>query len=193
MSRRKSSFSQIFFYVCVFLMVMNLNESKIFVVSPNGLASKFNERIVEGTLSKFGRIPYGFSIVGNIYYKPDSNGINTGCNDTNFSKYDEFMYSIDDVPVYMLDRGDCTFVKKVENAELNGALAVIIVDNVEEKITDKVMMADDGKGNNITIPAILISNHDGNTIKKYLTQNPNEVVVIEMDFEMVLIISLIFL
>lgn len=186
----KSWLNRTFFLICAFIFIANLVDNKIFVVSPPDLANKFKERTIEGTLSKFGRIPYGFSIMGNIIYKPDENGLNTGCSaSSGMVASQDFEYSIDDVPIYMIDRGDCTFVKKVENAELNGALAVIIVDNKEEQVKNKVMMADDGKGNNITIPAILINKKDGETIKKYLNDNPGNTAVIEIDFEMVLLNS----
>lgn len=170
-------------------MLLSSVEAKIFVVSPLELADKFKERTIEGTLSKFGRIPYGFSIVGNIVYQPDKKtGKYFGCDSdaqdsSGISLEFDSDYSIDGVPFLMIDRGSCTFVKKVENAELRGALAAIIVDKIDEQ--SKVMMADDGKGNNITIPAILIGKSDGDIIKKYLEQNPEEKVFMEIDFEMV--------
>ncbi|MDC0230914.1 T9SS-dependent M36 family metallopeptidase, partial [Aureispira] len=62
--------------------------------------------------------------------------------------------------IALIDRGDCTFVLKVENAQNAGAVAVIIVNNVA---TAPIQMG--GTSNNINIPSIMISQNDGNTIK----------------------------
>ena len=62
--------------------------------------------------------------------------------------------------IALIDRGDCTFVSKVENAQNNGAVAVIIVNNVAGA---PVTMG--GASSTITIPSIMISQADGNAIK----------------------------
>jgi hypothetical protein len=66
----------------------------------------------------------------------------------------------------MVDRGDCFFVTKVRNAQNAGASAVIVVDNVDEFF--EPFMADDGTGADITIPSVLISKANGQTLKNYL-------------------------
>lgn len=52
-------------------------------------------------------------------------------------------------------RGDCTFTKKVTNAEAEGNQMAIIMDNVIEK-TEKLVMASDGYSGHIKIPSIFI-------------------------------------
>lgn len=52
-------------------------------------------------------------------------------------------------------RGDCTFVKKVTNAQQEGNQLAIIMDNVIEK-TQKIVMANDGYASHINIPSIFI-------------------------------------
>jgi hypothetical protein len=71
-------------------------------------------------------------------------------------------------PIFLVDRGHCSFVTKVRNIQNNGgSLAVIIDDKVDEEIK-KVIMSDDGTGAGITIPAMLISKKDGDILKKFL-------------------------
>jgi hypothetical protein len=67
--------------------------------------------------------------------------------------------------IAMFDRGECTFVSKVQNAQNAGALAVIIVNNQPNGV---VQMG--GSSSTITIPVIMISQADGNLIKPYLAQ-----------------------
>jgi hypothetical protein len=57
-------------------------------------------------------------------------------------------------------RGDCTFVKKVSNAEAEGNQLAIIMDNVIEK-TERLVMASDGYSSHIKIPSIFIEEEDG--------------------------------
>jgi len=84
--------------------------------------------------------------------------------------------------ILMVDRGGCTFVQKVRNAQHAGAAAVIIADNMCQCQHEKVctpnpntmcekhepIMADDGSGNDITIPSVLLFKQDADPLKKAL-------------------------
>jgi len=65
--------------------------------------------------------------------------------------------------IALIDRGNCTFVNKVLNAQNAGAVAVIMVNNVAGA---PITMG--GTDNSITIPSIMISQADGNLIKAQL-------------------------
>ena len=87
--------------------------------------------------------------------------------------------------ILMVDRGDCTFVKKVRNAQRSGAAGVIIADNTclcsahnctpdyegEPCESKEPIMADDGSGSDITIPSFLMFKQDSDPIKDSLKQN----------------------
>lgn len=62
--------------------------------------------------------------------------------------------------IAVIDRGNCSFVLKVEAAQNAGALAVIIINNAAGA---PFQMG--GASNTITIPSIMIEQNDGNTIK----------------------------
>lgn len=64
--------------------------------------------------------------------------------------------------IALIDRGTCTFVLKVKNAQNAGAVAVIIANNT----SGVVQMG--GSDNTITIPSLSISDADGFTIKGQL-------------------------
>ena len=68
--------------------------------------------------------------------------------------------------ILILDRGECSFVSKVRNAERAGASLVVVVDNKVENVTN-VIMGDDGTGSGIRIPAMLIGKSDGQILKDY--------------------------
>jgi len=91
--------------------------------------------------------------------------------------------------ILMMDRGTCSFVQKVRNAQHVGAAGVIIADNVcicgdlecmaastDNKCeNNEPIMADDGSGGDIDIPAFLIMKHDADTIKKEMIDNKQNI------------------
>ena len=68
--------------------------------------------------------------------------------------------------ILLVDRGECTFVTKVRNAERAGASLVVVIDNLYENITN-VIMGDDGTGTGIRIPSMLIGKDDGAKLRDF--------------------------
>ncbi|MGH3923055.1 MAG: M36 family metallopeptidase, partial [Pseudonocardiaceae bacterium] len=62
--------------------------------------------------------------------------------------------------IALMDRGTCNFTVKVKNAQVGGAAAAIVANNVAG-----APFAMGGQDNTITIPSVMISLDDGNTIK----------------------------
>lgn len=93
----------------------------------------------------------------------------------------------------LVDRGSCSFVTKVRNAERAGASLVVVIDDRVENITN-VIMGDDGTGTGIRIPSMLIGRDSGQKLKdfaitseraatlaaEFVMKNPDNVV--EMEF-----------
>jgi PKD repeat protein len=69
--------------------------------------------------------------------------------------------------IALVDRGDCNFTVKVFSAQNQGALAVIVVNNVNG---NPISMG--GTNNQITIPSIMIFKSDGDLIKAELENGP---------------------
>jgi hypothetical protein len=73
--------------------------------------------------------------------------------------------------IALIDRGTCTFITKTRNAQNAGALGVIIADN--DPANNPPPGLGGGPDNTITIPAVRITQADGNTIKGQLTAGVN--------------------
>lgn len=57
--------------------------------------------------------------------------------------------------IVIVQRGQCSFVTKVRNAERAGASLLVVADHQQEDIQN-VIMGDDGTGTGIRIPSMLI-------------------------------------
>jgi hypothetical protein len=74
----------------------------------------------------------------------------------------------------LIDRGNCTFVVKVKNAQNAGAIGVIIANNV----TGGVIQMGGGDAT-ITIPTLMISQADGTTLKGQLSSGLNATLLLD--------------
>jgi len=95
-------------------------------------------------------------------------------------------------PIVLVDRGNCSFVRKARNVQELGGALTLIVDSRDDSDPTSVIMIDDGTGANIAIPTVMISKEDGARIKSAIkrTEENNkrqgvrkEFVVMIVDFE----------
>jgi len=139
----------------------------------------------------FGLPPYGGSIQQNVYYADstmcDTNeDYNRGGYPTRENDDTGKMAPWKSPFILIIDRGDCTFVKKVRNAQRAGAAGVIIADSTclcsagdactpdvedEECESKEPIMADDGSGQDITVPSFLMFKQDADPVKEQLKKN----------------------
>jgi len=171
--------------------------SKLAVHIPHSL---YKEKGYEHREALFGIPPYGGSITQSLYYAdsdlcdsivdkrrgyPQREKDNTGK-----------MAPWPSPLLLMVDRGGCSFVQKVRNAQRAGAAGVIIADKtclcsdqeclsvneVTNCQTSEPIMADDGSGSDISIPAFLMFKHDADRVKNEVMQN--NMVQIEMTWSL---------
>jgi hypothetical protein len=78
-------------------------------------------------------------------------------------------------------------VQKARNVQSVGGQAILLVNNIPGEV-DNILMIDDGTGNDIHIPLLLISQSDGEIIRSFLIQqyqqpyiNPLETVIIDVE------------
>lgn len=143
---------------------------KLIVYHPRRLRNKINPSTGEigASIANFGNIPYGHSIIGRVWYEEENAD---GCNDFKMEVTGAGDPDAQPSPIVIVNRGTCPFVKKVRNIQhAGGSLAIIIDDKPGEKV-DQVIMVDDGSGNGINIPSMLISQKDGKTICKWICDN----------------------
>eukprot|EP00352_Strombidinopsis_acuminata_P003747 CAMPEP_0176379080 /NCGR_PEP_ID=MMETSP0126-20121128/30105_1 /TAXON_ID=141414 ORGANISM="Strombidinopsis acuminatum, Strain SPMC142" /NCGR_SAMPLE_ID=MMETSP0126 /ASSEMBLY_ACC=CAM_ASM_000229 /LENGTH=132 /DNA_ID=CAMNT_0017741709 /DNA_START=196 /DNA_END=591 /DNA_ORIENTATION=+ len=84
--------------------------------------------------------------------------------------------------VLMLDRGQCTFVEKVRNAQKIGVKFVVIADNILEESEDLIMTDSSGNGETITISSMMIRKKDAELIEKSIADKNKVIVKIDLEF-----------
>lgn len=90
--------------------------------------------------------------------------------------------------IVFVDRGVCTFATKIRIAEKCGADAAVVVDRgvsdwPRSYIRFNVIMSDDGTGQDIRIPSVLIAKEDGQLIlDTILAGGKTEPVLLEMEW-----------
>jgi len=138
----------------------------------------------------FGQPKYGHAIALQVFY---ANSTFCSDSDADVSKWIKSSKDSESPFILMMDRGDCTFVSKTRRAQHSGAAGVLIADNrclcddaeCPMGIFDiceplEPMMADDGSGGDIVIPAFLMKKIDSEMLKTKI--NANEMVVVEMSW-----------
>lgn len=78
--------------------------------------------------------------------------------------------------IILVDRGDCSFVTKVRNAERAGASLVVVIDDRSENITN-VIMGDDGTGMGIRIPSMLVGKKSGQLLREFALSNNGQATI----------------
>lgn len=149
------------------VQVLSVALGKLVVYSPKELVDLFESQnaVIAANYANFGHIPYGQSLIGSISY--DSNNPK-GCQrmGTGDEELPTVVGEAKKTKIVLVDRGECSFVTKVRNAERVGASLVVVVDNRFEDISN-VVMGDDGTGTGIRVPSMLIGKEDGARLKQF--------------------------
>jgi len=103
-----------------------------------------------------------------------------------------FLYDPENInsPIILLDHGECRYTKKALNAEMIGGGIAVIISNSDELLDDDPNNYDDGLGEKIKIPTVIIPRKYGEKIKEYMKQSPALAlyVTLSISFKMVYII-----
>jgi len=141
--------------------------AQIKVLAPSSLKQQFSSTRghISGSTSTFGAPFYGDRVLGRVIWG-ESNGENH-CTDSDYHiPRTQTKGAL--IKIVLVRRGNCSFTKKVRVAYKKGAHAVIIVDKEDSVLTsedmNRIIVADDGYGDKIRIPSILIAKDEGNKL-----------------------------
>ncbi|CAD8119175.1 unnamed protein product [Paramecium sonneborni] len=115
---------------------------KLTLIQPQKLINKLGSDI-KYSMANFGEIPWGERMIGTLIPTYPI----LGCESILPSQDHQFIF---------IQRGECTFVTKVRNAQTAGFKFVIIGDNINDDIDNNFSMLNDGTGSSINIPSIIV-------------------------------------
>jgi hypothetical protein len=156
--------------------------SELKLLTPPDLSSNplFENGAIYGTTAVFGTPQKGHKLLGKLFMKAlDS----TYCTPEDFPK----PAKKSDVQSFALVNrgGDCSFVDKTRIAQNLGFSAVVVIDDCkadgycrDSEGIQRIVMADDGTGEDIKIPSLLIAHNQGEILAKYVTKSTDEQPVI---------------
>ncbi|EAR87352.1 PA domain protein (macronuclear) [Tetrahymena thermophila SB210] len=102
----------------------------------------------------------------NLFDKPNGVKLDTsGCK--SYQQFNDAYIQSYGSPIYIVDRGYCTFVRKASLAAKTGKMLIIIDNSDNEDVTESIM-GDDLSGEKVRIPVVMISKKDGQKIKSLL-------------------------
>merc|ERR1712137_1249913 len=172
---------------------MGMSFAQIRVMFPAELMNKYKGGRIEGSTATFGAPFYGERILGRLVWGESLKG-HKHCkeDDYNIPPPDEMpagtsgtYNEVGLINIVMVRRGLCSFVTKVRVARAKGAHAVIIVDKENSVLTakdiSKLIIGNDGYGDDIDIPSILVSKADGGPLIEAASKMDQVVVELAWD------------
>ncbi|XP_050939491.1 vacuolar-sorting receptor 3-like isoform X1 [Cucumis melo] len=183
MELQKSGFSLFLGFLLILLSLVPLSvarfvveKNSLRVTSPDGLKGTYDSAI-----GNFGIPQYGGSMSGTVVFPKENQ---KGCREFSDAGI-SFQSKPGALPTFVLvDRGDCFFALKVWNAQKAGASAVLVADNIEERLITMDSPEEDGSTakyiENITIPSALIEKSFGEKLKKEISSG--EMVSVSLDW-----------
>ena len=116
---------------------------------------------IQNSVSSFGRIPYGHKIEGRLLFDLNNR---LGCKSFDREAREDPL--VGESPFIMVYQGSCSIIDKVKNIEKSGGHLAIIINDNDDNIGG-IFVSDDGAGDDISIPAVLISSSDGKKLVEY--------------------------
>uniref|UniRef100_A0A0G4F363 Uncharacterized protein n=1 Tax=Chromera velia CCMP2878 TaxID=1169474 RepID=A0A0G4F363_9ALVE len=191
--------------ICLGLFSLaHVSRGQIRVVAPTDLKNSIGKNgsgRIQGSTAAFGTPSYGQKKIGKLVFSDSqSKHCEPDYAEEDFIKSEDAerkkdndhpndLEGVDKLHIVLVDRGGCTFVTKVFLAQEHyKAEAVIVVDNTgatNDGIKHTVV-ADDGRGNKVTIPSILITETDGDRLKEAVKkgkQDPTKQVLVELEWD----------
>jgi hypothetical protein len=95
--------NQILFTTILFTFIFDLIESRVKIISPPELTNMFGGKALKASLSNFGNIPYGYNIMGKVYFNPDNLDDEMACKNITGIEIGN-KNDVDNSPIVMIDR-----------------------------------------------------------------------------------------
>lgn len=149
-------------------LVLGSALASVTVMAPATLRAKYDQAKFDQRISSFGKVPYGHTIVG-VAKTPFP--IDACADSTTVS------YTGTEPLILIVQRGTCSFLQKVVNAQKLKAAAVLIVNDFNKTLDYIVPFSGENEAANIRIPSSLINYDEGSYLISDLHYQDTEVIL----------------
>ena len=151
------------------------------IISPSELLSQYGNRPIDIVFRKM-LDSSNFYVHGEIFFENKTLD-HTACQDLGILQMNQIQnqYS-ENFKILLAYIGSCPIIQKARNAQSAGASMLVLINNNDQDI-ESVILEEDGAQSDIKIPVGLISLTNGRIMQNYILSNPQNRVMVEINFQ----------
>jgi len=151
------------------------------IISPSDLISQYGNRPLDIVFRKM-QDSSNFYVHGEIFFENKTLD-HTACQDLGILQLNQIQNQFsENFKILLAYMGSCPIIQKARNAQSAGASMLVLINNNDQNI-ENVILEEDGAQSDIKIPVGLISLSNGRIMQNYILSNPQNRIIVEINFQ----------
>ena len=151
------------------------------IISPSDLISQYGNRPLDIVFRKM-QDSSNFYVHGEVFFENKTLD-HTACQDLGILQLNQIQNQFsENFKILLAYMGSCPIIQKARNAQSAGASMLVLINNNEQNI-ENVILEEDGAQSDIKIPVGLISLSNGRIMQNYILSNPQNRIIVEINFQ----------
>ena len=151
------------------------------IISPSDLISQYGNRPLDIVFRKM-QDSSNFYVHGEVFFENKTLD-HTACQDLGILQLNQIQNQFsENFKILLAYMGSCPIIQKARNAQSAGASMLVLINNNEQNI-ENVILEEDGAQSDIKIPVGLISLTNGRIMQNYILSNPQNRIIVEINFQ----------
>ena len=151
------------------------------IISPSDLISQYGNRPLDIVFRKM-QDSSNFYVHGEVFFENKTLD-HTACQDLGILQLNQIQNQFsENFKILLAYMGSCPIIQKARNAQNAGASMLVLINNNEQNI-ENVILEEDGAQSDIKIPVGLISLSNGRIMQNYILSNPQNRIIVEINFQ----------
>ena len=151
------------------------------IISPSDLISQYGNRPLDIVFRKM-QDSSNFYVHGEVFFENKTLD-HTACQDLGILQLNQIQNQFsENFKILLAYMGSCPIIQKARNAQSAGASMLVLINNNDQNI-ENVILEEDGAQSDIKIPVGLISLTNGRIMQNYILSNPQNRIIVEINFQ----------
>jgi len=151
------------------------------IISPSDLISQYGNRPLDIVFRKM-QDSSNFYVHGEVFFENKTLD-HTACQDLGILQLNQIQNQFsENFKILLAYMGSCPIIQKARNAQSAGASMLVLINNNDQNI-ENVILEEDGAQSDIKIPVGLISLSNGRIMQNYILSNPQNRIIVEINFQ----------